>query len=192
MSELKIIQKMINRDRNADKLPATAKLRNQIGSTIRKRQARFLFFVRVTRNSRAQQFVCATQSVGQRAEHLECDIRIVRTNERNASRERIANRASSITLRISRTLAPVDDRHLTEEVALREFRQRQFLIVVVANTDPHAPALDQVHRVALVALFEETRVLRHHFVGQQVAQLFAASSSREANSGTERSASSVI
>ena len=63
-------------DRDADELPATAKLRDQISSAIGKSQTRFLFFVRVTRHSRAQQFVCASQPVRQSAEHLERDVRI--------------------------------------------------------------------------------------------------------------------
>src|SRR5262249_25276248 len=71
---------------------------------------------------------------------------------------------------VSRSLSSVDDRHLAEEVALRKLGESQLLLVVVANTDSYPATLYQVHRVALVALPEETRALRHSLVGKQIAQ----------------------
>src|SRR6185503_10821819 len=159
------------RDRDTDELPATTKLCDQIRGSIRECQARFLFFVRVSRNTRAQQFVRSSQSISQRAQQLECDIRIT-SDER---KKRIARKNCKLCIfddsGVSRSLSPVNDCHLAEEVALREFCEGHFLIVVVADTDKHAAFLDQVHRVALVALLEETCVLRHLFVGKQAAEL---------------------
>ena len=59
-----------------NKLPATTKLRDQVGGAVGERHARVFFFVSVTRNSRAQQVVCSSQPVGKRAKHFQCDVGI--------------------------------------------------------------------------------------------------------------------
>ena len=149
-----MIQKMIASMRNDDELPTAAKLRDHVGRAIRHRQTRFFFFVRVARNTRAQQFVSAPQTISQRTQHFQRHVRF-RSDKRE---KRIArqNREARVFdhLRVSGTLPPVDDRHLAKKISLGQLREGQFLLVVVANTDPHPPAFNQVHRVAGVALAE--------------------------------------
>ena len=85
----------------------------------------------------------------------------------------------------------IDKRHLAEEVSLGQLRQYHFLLVVVANTDPRGRFQSDTSRCRS-RLAGTDACLRHCFFRKQIAQVLAASSSSEAKSGPDRSASRVI
>jgi len=62
--------------------------------------------------------------------------------------------------RIGGSLTTVDQRHLAKEITLSIFRKRDFVSVLVGDTDTHTATLDQIHRIARIAFAKKPRAAR--------------------------------
>ncbi len=71
---------------------------------------------------------------------------------------------------VGRSLPAINQRHLAKEIALRIFRQRQFMTILIGNADPDAATLHQVHRVASLAFTKQLRAAGNVLELQKTAQ----------------------
>jgi hypothetical protein len=57
-------------------------------------------------------------------------------------------------------LTTINQRHFTEEVTLRKFRQGHLILFFILDTYSHATTLNQIHRVAFFTVTKETGISR--------------------------------
>ena len=126
------------RGAGADELPTASKFRDQIRHSRGECLLRIFLFVDIARDSPAQEFIGAAQSVTDRTDHLHRHIGIAANEaEKVLSRQhrnpRILNRGGICGPRFA-----VDEGDLTKEVSFRQFGKDDPLIKLVSHANAHA------------------------------------------------------
>ena len=155
----------------ADEFPTAAKLCDPVRGAIGECHTQGFLLIHVARYAMAQELVCPSQPRGQCRKQFQCHPRVAPHEREKIVTSKLRQPCGLNRGRIRRPTLAIEHRHLAEEISRAQLSQRYDCAVSVGNADPHLAHIDQIHRVARVAVAKNRGRLRIIVNGQIFAQL---------------------